>query len=217
MRARTLAAVFAILCSVAPASSQAACTLWRATTPQPVSELAVPRGYIEICSEDAALCHTLTSGFPPSVQTFGYFVPEDEWAAFREGRTQGFRHYLIAQLATRTQPADFPALRAGLRARQGDIPDHSEVPTMVESIGRAQLGVFDETDASISFGVVMGMHLAGTPESDPPLLTVATNSVVVAGEQVLALYAYRPYDAPPDVEAAKEFTRAWVRCIAAEA
>src|SRR5689334_13492961 len=90
--------------------AQSPCAAWTTTATGAPLDLAPLAGYTEICSLDAALCHRLTDGYPPSIWTLGYFVPAEEWAAFRRGETAGFRRYLIAQLARSTTPADLPGL-----------------------------------------------------------------------------------------------------------
>jgi hypothetical protein len=209
----THAAVLVAFLLGAAAAAQPACAPWPAAAGGPALDLAPPPGYAEVCSQDAALCHRLTAGYPPSVLTLGYFVPVDEWAAFRRGETLGFRQYLIAQLATATAPDDLPGLKARLRAQQGDAPDHTQLPAVFESAGRATLGIFDETDRSVSFGVVMRLRPAGATPGVPELTLVATNTLLALGDRVLSLYVYREYGGPPDVAAAERLTREWLACL----
>jgi hypothetical protein len=154
-------------------------------------ELTPLVGYSEVCSQDATLCRRLTAGYPPSVVTVGYFVPTDEWAAFRRGEASGFRQYLVAQLASGTRPEGLPALKARLRAQQGDIPDASRLPALLESAGRVAFGVFDETERSVSFGVVMRARPVGAPPGAAEIALVATNTALVVGNRVLSLYVFR--------------------------
>src|SRR5213082_1409182 len=70
-------------------------------------DLAPPRGFVEICGQDAELCRTLTAGYPPSVLTLGYFVSPEEWKRFKSGPPIGFTRYLIAQSAS-SAPGDLP-------------------------------------------------------------------------------------------------------------
>ena len=175
-------------------------------------ELLPLAGFVEICGQDTALCRRLTAGYPTSTTTFGYFVPQQEWEAYRRGTVQGFNQYLIAQGAGSMSPSDLPGFKRHIRAKQGDIPDHTRLPALLESGGRVPLGVFDESESSISFGVVMSMRPAGSGESKVMRL-VATNSVLALGPQVLSLYVYRRFAAASDVDLAKEQTKAWLRCL----
>src|SRR5262245_30530525 len=86
-------------------------------------DLAPPVGYVEICGQDAELCAVLTSGYPASVTTLGYFVTPDEWKRYKTGGT-GFTNYLIAQLAGSMSPADLAGFKDYIRSNQGSIPDH---------------------------------------------------------------------------------------------
>jgi hypothetical protein len=175
-------------------------------------ELLPLAGFVEICGQDAALCRQLTAGYPPSTTTLGYFVRQEEWRAYRQGTFQGFTQYLIAQGAGSLSPSGLPAFKRHIRAQQGEIPDHSRLPALVESGGRVPLGVFDESENSISFGVVMSLRPVGSDQA-PLVRMVATNSALALGSRVLSLYVYRRFGAAPDVELAKAQTKAWLGCL----
>jgi hypothetical protein len=175
-------------------------------------ELLPLAGFVEICGQDAALCRRLTAGYPPSTTTLGYFVPQEEWRTYRQGTFQGFTQYLIAQGAASLSPSGLPAFRRYIRAQQGEIPDHTQLPALVESGRRVPLGVFDESESSISFGVVMSMRPVGSDEASLVRL-VATNSALALGPRVLSLYVYRRFGAASDVELAKEQTKTWLGCL----
>src|SRR5262249_8933627 len=147
----------------------------------------------------------------PSVTTIGYFVTVGEWGSFKQA-PRGFTQYLIAQLARGTSPNDFSSLKQYLHSQQGDIPDHTRLPFLVDSIGRVPLGIFDETDSTISFGTVMKLQRAGSASSEQ-LPVVATNSAAVVKGQVLSLYVFRAFATPADVDTAEQWTRNWLACL----
>lgn len=195
------------------ALAQATCT----ALPRPANggliDVAPPPSYTDACAEDLALCRRLTAGYPPGVTTLAYLVPTSDWESFRQGGLRGFRLYLIAQLADGMGPADLPRFKAYVRAQQGDIRDHTEPPPVIELRERTPLGIFAETDRSISFGMLLRIQPAGGPDS-LRLALVATNSAVVVGQQMLSLYVYREYRASDDLQAAKQLTQEWIACVA---
>ena len=190
--------------------AQVPCQTAPATVSSVSLDMAPPPGYVEICSQDEELCRRLTAGYPPSVTTLGYFVPADEWQAYKAS-SRGFAHYLIAQLANSTSANDLPGLKQYLHAQQGSIPDHSRVPAILDSNGRVPLGIFDETDSSISFGIIMKLRL--TTDTTPAVALVSTNSAVVARNHLLSVYVFREFHESTDVDAAERLTRDWVSCI----
>jgi hypothetical protein len=169
-------------------------------------------GFVEVCAQDAALCHRVSSGYPPSATMLGYFVPETEWRAYRQGSVHGFTQYLIAQRAGSMSPASLPGFKRHIRAQQGDVPDHTRLPAQLEAGGRVPLGVFDESETSISFGMVMSMRPAGGDEPATMRL-VATNSALAVGPYMLSIYVYRRFATTADIEAAKQQTRTWLGCL----
>lgn len=210
------ALVAGFLLSVASAgAAQTACGSWTTAALGAPFELAPLAGYTEVCSQDAALCARLTAGYPPSVVTLGYFVPTDEWAAFRRGAATGFGRYLIAQLASATRPEGLPALKTRLRAQQGDIPDATRLPALLESAGRVSFGVFDESERSVSFGVVMRARPVGAPTGTAEVALASTNTALVVGDRVLSLYVFRQYAGQADVEAVQRATTEWLECLTA--
>jgi hypothetical protein len=192
--------------------AQVPCAVRAVPVPGTQIELLPLAGFVEVCGQDTTLCRQLTAGYPPTTTTLGYFVPEQEWRAHRRGTLRGFTQYLIAQGAGSLSPSGFPAFKRQIHTQQGQIPDHSRLPALVESGGRVALGVFDESENSISFGVVMAMRPAGSDES-AAIRMVATNSALVLGQRVLSLYVYRRFRAAADVEGAEEQTKAWLGCL----
>jgi hypothetical protein len=174
-------------------------------------DLAPPGGFVEICSQDAKLCSTLTRGFPPSVQTVGYFVSPQEWAQFKKGEILGFTRYLIAQISRSTAAQGFPGLKDFVRSQQGTIPDHTDLPSTLKSQGRVGLGVIEETSDSITFGTIMKTQVASSPDKE--FVLVALNAAMVVGPLVLSLYSFRDYQTMGDVETAKQLTKSWLQCI----
>ncbi|HEY6927992.1 MAG TPA: hypothetical protein VI653_31230 [Steroidobacteraceae bacterium] len=206
-RIRNALAVLGV--AVATAAAQTTCQSAKRSFTSGDIDLAPLPGYVDICSEDTLVCRTLTAGFPPSVTTMGYFVTADEWRSFQQA-PQGFTQYLIAQLAESTSRGDFPGLKQCLRSQQGNIPDHTRLPFLLDSVGRVQLGIFDETDSSISFGIIMKLQ---PPESAEQLPMVATNTAAVVKGHVLSLYVYRKFETAADVDTAEQWTRTWLSCL----
>jgi hypothetical protein len=174
-------------------------------------DLAPLAGYLDIYSENTPICRTLTEGYPPSVTTMGYFVTADEWRSFKQA-PRSFTQYLIAQFAPSMSPDDLPGLKQYLRSQQGNIPDHTRLPSVLDSVGRVPLGIFDETESSISFGTVMKLQRGG-PESIEPMPMVATNTAAVVKGRVLSLYVYRQFQTAADVDTAEQWTRRWLSCL----
>src|SRR4029450_4598628 len=73
------------------------CESFRDTRGRSSVDVAPLSGFVDVCSRDFQLCVMLTQGYPPSVQTIGYFVPIEEWQRYQKGQHKGFSRYLIAQ------------------------------------------------------------------------------------------------------------------------
>lgn len=173
-------------------------------------DLSVPTGYVEICSLNRSLCNALTKGYPSSVRTIGYFVTREEWQRYEQDSLNGFTNYLIAQLSDKNSPTDLARIKGYVHSQQGNLPDLGRLPAMLESQGRANLGVFDESDSSISFGTVLRLQ-SRVQGSGLPIDLVATNSAVVVSGRVLSLYVYRQFRQEYDIQAAENLTREWLR------
>ena len=174
-------------------------------------DLAPPRGYIEVCSLDRQLCQLLTAGYPPSVVTLGYFADTADWNAFRKDSSVGFKHYLIAQLTTMS-PQQLAGFKQYLHSQQGNIPDHSRLPSVLAAQGRVSLGILGETSTSISFGTVMSAKPVTTATADPIVL-VATNTAAVFKNHIFSLYVFRDYQGEADIDSTKAITQTWLGCL----
>jgi hypothetical protein len=171
--------------------------------------LSVPASYVEICSLDQPLCNVLTRGYPPSAKTIGYFVTNEEWRRYRHDSIPGFTSYLIAQLSEGNSPTDISNIKAYVHSQAGNLPDYGSLPENLESHGRVNLGVFEETDSSISFGTVLRLE-ARESGSGHPIDLVATNSVVIVNGRVLSLYVYRRFRQENDIQATENLAKEWL-------
>jgi hypothetical protein len=151
----------------------------------------------------------LTAGYPKTTKTLGYFVSPQEWDQYRGGHLSGFSHYLIAQLATGASSADFAGIRRFVRSQNGDIPDHTQLPASFESEGKANIGVFEDSDDAIAFGVVMKVR----PGASAPITLASANTVFLAKEHVLSLYVFVDVTSKPSGEPAKSLAREWLGCL----
>lgn len=112
-------------------------------------------GYTDVCSRDVQLCVSLTQGYPPSTQTIGYFVPDAEWQDHQKGKHEGFSRYLIAQRGRTLSSDQFVDFKRYVHSQQGDVEDHTKLPSVFESQGRISLGVVDEAEDMIAFGAIL--------------------------------------------------------------
>ena len=204
--------LFVALTSASQLSAQV-CDSWRASVRDTTIDLAPPRGFIEVCSLDRDLCTVLTAGYPPSVKTLGYFAARRDWELFQRDSSLGFDDYLIAQLALNRTAEQLPGFKAYLRAQQGNIPDHSDLPRMLTAQGRVPLGILAETPTSISSGVVMAARPVTNPAAESIVL-VASNSAAAVTNHLLSLYVYRNYRSETDIDSVKAVTQRWLQCIA---
>ena len=205
-----------LLCAAlisAPELSAQVCDSWRARARDTTIDLAPPRGFIEVCSIDEPLCSVLTAGYPPSVKTLGYFVARNDWERFQRDSSLGLNHYLIAQVALNRTADQLPGFKAYLRAQQGDIPDHSQLPSTLAAQGRVPLGILAETPSSISSGVVMAARPVISSKSESIVL-VASNSAAAVSGRLLSLYVYLDYKNESDIDSVRAVTKKWVQCIA---
>lgn len=210
---RMFIGLLAVLClNPQPTAADSSCGSFQASVAPPALELAPPAGFVEICGRDAVLCARLSSGYPPTARTIGYFVTPEEWVQYREGRLSGFTRYLIAQVSEGTAPTEFPDLKNFIRSRQGAIPDNTELPPVLDAVGRSNIGVFEDSDDAISSGVVMKLQPA---TSGPPtdLILASTNTAFLTKGRVLSLYAFTDVTAKPSAEPVKQLTREWLKCL----
>ena len=162
-------------------------------------DLSIPGRFVDMCAEDAALCRTLTSGYPASVSTLAYFVLPEEWKATKEN-PRGFKRYLIAQLSASMTPDKLPGFKQYLHSQQGQVPDHTALPTVLTSRGRAPLGIVSETPDSISFGTVMRLESTRTSQE---VALASINSAIIMRDRVLSLYVFDEVQDPNAVEPLK--------------
>jgi hypothetical protein len=174
-------------------------------------DLAPPMGFVEICAKDRALCAVLTAGYPPTVTTLGYFVRADEWEA-RKKAGSGFHNYLIAQ-ADESKPAMLAELKGYVKSRDGAMPDHTDLPGTLLSRGRVNLGIVDESNDSITTGVLLRTQPATLLMRE--IRQVALNSVVVVGPTILSLYLFRDFETQKDVSMTKQRAKDWLQCLRA--
>ncbi len=193
---------------VADASSS--CASFVAVSGGTQLDLAPPFECVDVCSQDSNLCQFLTSGYPPTATTLAYFVTPKDWDAYQQ-RSTGFTRYLIAQSAGSTTPDELPQLKSYIRAQQGDVPDSTRLPAMLRSRGRVNIGVFDETPDSISFGTVMSLRTGGP--TSRALSVVATNTALVLKDRLLSLYVFTDFSGAGDVEGVKRLTLTWLQCL----
>jgi hypothetical protein len=193
-----------------PAVAEDAClSAIRSAGAAPV-DLSPPGQFVDVCAEDAGLCRTLTSGYPPTVTTLAYFVLPEEWKASKD-KPRGFTRYLIAQLAGSMSPDKLPGFRRYLHSQQGNIPDNTVLPSVLASHGRVPLGIVNETPDSISFGTVMKLE-PNVPSSQGFALA-SINSAIIVRNQVLSLYVFDEIKDPRAVDPLKTLSEKWLKCL----
>ncbi len=133
------------------------CDSFRDPKGRSVVDFAPPSGFLDVCSRDAALCDLVTRGYPQSVQTIGYFVPAEEWLRYQKRELRGFSRYLIGQRGRTLSAKDFSDFKSYVHEKQGDIPDHTELPKHLKDFGQVPLGITGETDDSLSMGMLMNL------------------------------------------------------------
>src|ERR1700730_4993428 len=99
------------------------CGSFRDTRGRSAVDFAPLPGYVDVCSQDFQLCTKLTQGYPPSVQTIGYFVLDNEWQRYKKGEEKGFTQYLIAQRGRDLSNEQFSGLKRYVHSQQGNIRD----------------------------------------------------------------------------------------------
>ncbi len=170
-----------------------------------------PAGYVDICADRSERCIALTAGFPPSVETLAYFVlPKELHAAQTDNQRLGFSRYYIVQLSRQSHAADYPIMRNAIREKNGNLVDSTQLPKSLGQMRVVRLGVLDETESSITIGVLM------RPEGERDQLsapTIATNSIVLVGANVFSLYFYDDYKGEKSLGESRQLTRDWVACF----
>ncbi|PYK20140.1 MAG: hypothetical protein DME55_03155 [Verrucomicrobia bacterium] len=152
----------------------------------------------------------LTQGYPPSVQTIGYFVPVEEWERYQNGQHKGFSRYLIAQKGRTLSTEEFADFKHYVHSKNGNIPDHTKLASLLESRGQASLGIVDETSDSISIGTVVKLT---EPALKRDLQTAAINVALQIKGESLSLYVYDGVKDTNDTDRVKELAKRWVQCI----
>ena len=208
MKFISIAAIaFFIAASGATADS---CGSFRDSRGRSSIDFAPLNGFVDVCSRDFQLCVALTLGYPPSVQTLGYFVSREEWHRYQNGKHKGFNRYLIAQKGEVLSGEQFADFKRYVHSQQGDIADHSKLATLFEQDGRVSLGVIDETEDSVSIGVVQ--KLTGTAIKRDWLLAAINIALQLKGESV-SLYVYDTVKNPNDTDRVKGLAKRWLQCI----
>jgi hypothetical protein len=169
-------------------------------------------GFVDVCSLDAALCDLLTRGYPPSVTTIAYFVTDQDWQLHLRGSLKGFSRYLIGQRGHSWSREEFLEFKNRVRSNQGKVPDHTDLPAVVESVGRASLGVTAESADSISFGVIMKLAPSDGTMSGPFYLASVNTALEINGE-TLSLYAFARANNANDGAVAQALMAQWLACI----
>ena len=208
-RYRFLFTVLAIIVPFSALAQDACVPTIRSAGPFQI-DVSPPGHFIDVCAEDATLCKTLTSGYPPTVSTLAYFVLPDEWNAAKE-KPRGFTRYLIAQLSGSMSPEKLPGFKQYLHSQQGQIPDHTALPSVLAARGRVPLGIVSETSDSVSFGTVM--KLESTRPSSHGFALASINSAIIVRDRVLSLYAFDEVKDFGAVEPLKTLSDAWLTCL----
>jgi hypothetical protein len=197
----------ALLMFVISTSAAESCESFRDPRGRSDIDFAPPNGFVDVCSQDVALCHELTKGYPPSVQTIAYFALEDEWRHYSRDQ-KGFSRYLIAQVTDPISDSDFLELKSQIRRAHGNIPDNTKTHERVELQERTSFGVIDETSDSISFGVTMKI----ASNSDSRVLS-AINTALILKREFLSLYAFATAAPERGVDEVKALSRSWLLCL----
>ena len=165
--------------------------------------------FVDVCSRDVALCALLSKGYPPSVQTIGYFVLPEEWQRYQKEHL-GFSRYLIAQKGKTLSTDEFAGLKDYIRSQQGRIEDHTKLVDTFNLRGQAFLGVIDEGDDFISSGTVLAMS---EPAAKQEHLLAAINIALQLKGESLSLYIYDTVKDVDDTERIKGIAKQWLQCI----
>ena len=192
-----------------PAWSADSCGSFRDPRRRSPTDFAPLNGFVDVCSRDAELCDTLTKGYPPSVQTIGYFVPAEEWQRYQKDHT-GFSHYLIAQKGRTLSSDEFADFKEHVRSQQGKLEDHTKLVETFKLRGQASLGVIDEGEDFISFGTVLALS---EPAAKQEHLLAAINIVFQLKGETLSLYVYDTVKSVEDTERIKGLAKQWLQCI----
>jgi hypothetical protein len=209
MQCQFLLAVLAMIVPFSALAQDACVHTLRSAGPLQV-DVAPPGQYIDVCAEDASLCKTLTSGYPPTASTLAYFVLPGEWKAAK-GKPRGFTRYLIAQLSGSMSPDKLPGFKQYLHSQQGQIPDHTTLPSVLASRGRVALGIVSETSDSISFGTVM--KLESTSGLSQGFALASINSAIIVRDRVLSVYAFDEVKEVGAIEPLKTLSASWLTCL----
>lgn len=206
--ARSLAALL-MVATVGPAWAGPKCGTFKVSDSS--LNLAPPADMVDICSRDSQLCQKLTSGYPPSVKTLAYFVTASEWKEFQAGERLGFNQYLIGQEALGMPSSAFEGLKEFIRSRQGDIPDNSVVPEVLQSAGRVNLGVLEETTDAIVVGILAKLQSPTSAQNE--IILASSNIAFLSRERVLSLYAFVDITQDSDYSPMRQLTDEWLGCI----
>jgi hypothetical protein len=163
------------------------------------------------------------------------YVDISDVRAEKEGTTVAFRRYFMVSVLRRKESevldlkafqavksqvrgVDQAALdrveanvQAQLKSAAREISKESDIPAFALNIGQQQqLGVFDETESSIStLSIAQASATNGTREVSA-LIGVATSLVLVEGK-VVFLAAYSNLDSDEDYEWLRHQSASWIR------
>jgi hypothetical protein len=205
--------LLALVCLNASANAaDSKCGSFEARVPPPKLELAPPGGFVEVCGQDAALCKSVATGYPPEGKLVGYFVPAEEWKQYRAKQRTDFTRYLVALIAEGTEPAQFSELRAFLRARRTGAALDPKLPIVFDAGGRFVIPVFEDADDAMASGALIKRPPSGAKPAKETVLA-STSIAYLAKDRVLSLYTYADVSDSPSAEPVMQLARDWLKCL----
>jgi hypothetical protein len=148
----------------------------------------------------------------PTQCSIGYFVPNEEWQRYQDGKHKGISRYLIAQRGRTLSKEEFADFKRYVHSQQGSIADHTDLPSVFESRGHVPLGVTDEAEDSISFGAILKLSPREKKTGKADLLASINIVLQLKGES-LSLYVFDSIKDLRDTERIKDIAKRWLRCV----
>src|SRR5207247_2227338 len=100
-----------------------------------------------------------------------------------------FSRYLIAQRGRTLSSDQFVDFKRYVHSQQGDIEDHTKLPSVFESQGHVSLGVVDEAEDMIAFGAILKLTQTNPPPERTYMLA-SINIVLELKGETLSLYVF---------------------------
>lgn len=200
--------------------------------------IAAPKGFVRVTAAQPRLLALGEQITPPTNRLLAYFVSAHDLQALAGGNGASFDRYFLVQTSRKAEShalsrANFAELRGVVRNQQAEMlrklePRIAQLSRRIEqarsresgarvelSVGEiVPLGVYQDTESAISFGMMSRVRYREGAEADERTI-INVSTIVSPKGKLLFLYTYAKSDGPADLDWAKRAAASWARTVIA--